>query len=544
MFIVGLALLAASIIGIFALKSILSSRLVRGLIITLMMIGSAVCIVWSSALFVEDNQGGLVIRKFGSDLQSGKIIATNGEKGPQAKILPSGWHFGYPPWLYNLESVDNINIPQGKIGIVTARDGSPLPAGDIFGREWDSPSDMLDAEVFLNNGGERGPQLTVLPPGQYRYNPRLFNIELAAALNVPIGTVAVIKSNVGPMDNSSTNQVEVMNGVPIVPKGNRGIWNIALTPNQYYLHPQAYEARFVQSTKRLYTYELNPTKDESIRVRTSDGYEFPVDVRVSVKVSAENAPFVVAMLGDPDSDRNQNGFDILEEKAILPSIRSIFRNSAESANALAYVNSRSTIENSATEAFKKDMQTYKINVDKVYVADIRLDDTEDGKILLKTQTDKELAENQKATYQQQVLAQAERAKQIEASEQADQKKNIAAAAAQQTIEQGIAKANIAKAEGQSLSAIKVAEGQAKARLILAQAEADARMKMAMADADYNAKMVESLGGVDNYTKMQLVGDALKKWQGGVPTYNVSSGSGGGSIEAILSTFMMEQSKMK
>ena len=44
-----------------------------------------VLIVVSTAIYVEDDQAGVVVVKFGSDLPVGQIIATNGEKGPQAK---------------------------------------------------------------------------------------------------------------------------------------------------------------------------------------------------------------------------------------------------------------------------------------------------------------------------------------------------------------------------------------------------------------------------------------------------------------------------
>ncbi|MFO1426539.1 MAG: hypothetical protein U1F11_06120 [Steroidobacteraceae bacterium] len=37
-----------------------------------------------------------------------------------------------------------------------------------------------DARAFLQNGGERGPQMTVILPGTYRANP-LFTITLADA---------------------------------------------------------------------------------------------------------------------------------------------------------------------------------------------------------------------------------------------------------------------------------------------------------------------------------------------------------------------------
>lgn len=558
LFIIGtLIALAALAVGLFG-KFVIPSKLGRVVATVVLAAIGFIAIVWSTTLYVEDNQGGLVVKKFGDPLPAGSIVSVNGEAGPQAKVLSPGWHFWYAPWVYDLTPIDNIDIPQGQIGLVTAKDGKPMPDGNIYAPEWESPQKMLDAEVFLKGEGVRGPQLTVLKPGQYRYNPRLFVITTVPALNVPVGSVAVVKANAGPVyEPTESNGVEVVNGVPIVPRGYRGIWKEALTPNQYYLHPQAYEVTFVKTTKRVYSYtKVTVTKadranDNSIGVRTSDGYKFPVDVRVSVKVSAENAPYVVAMLGDPDGDADKDGFDVLEEKAILPSIRSIFRNSAEKAKGLQYVSSRSKVEADSTTKFTTDMTEYKVDVDKVYVADIRLDDTEEGKALLKTQTDRELAQQQQETYVQQVEAEKKRAEQVAAAEEATRKKDIAAAEALDLAAEYQANAAEKKADGEARAAIKSAEGQAaavervaaaeaKAVELKAAAEAKARELMAAADAEYNAKMVESLGGVENYTRLKLVSELFTAWQegGAVPQISVS-GSEGGSVDVILAKLMQQ-----
>ena len=54
----------------------------------------------------------------------------------------------------------------------------------------------MDAEVFLNKGGQRGPQLSVLTPGRYRLNDYLWDVEILDAVEVPAGFVGVVKSNV------------------------------------------------------------------------------------------------------------------------------------------------------------------------------------------------------------------------------------------------------------------------------------------------------------------------------------------------------------
>ena len=55
---------------------------------------------------------------------------------------------------------------------------------------------MLDAEYFLTHGGQRGPQTTILTPGNYRLNTYLWDVDIQDAVDVAKGFVGVVKSNV------------------------------------------------------------------------------------------------------------------------------------------------------------------------------------------------------------------------------------------------------------------------------------------------------------------------------------------------------------
>ena len=251
-FFVGLIILG---VGIAMLATSSSQPQNRAALIGLGILGvllGPILVVASTAIYVADNQGGVVVVKFGKDLPPGSIIATNGEKGPQAYVLPPGYHFFYWPWIYELESVNNVEIERGYVGVVLAKDGADLPEGEIYAQEWESTKEMLDGYNFLTSGkGQKGPQLTVLTPGQYRYNPRLFDIEAKPAVTVKVGEVAVVKANAGKRFDGITEKV---NGVPMVPNGYRGIWDTALIPDQYYMHPDAYEIIHVMTTNRIYSY--------------------------------------------------------------------------------------------------------------------------------------------------------------------------------------------------------------------------------------------------------------------------------------------------
>lgn len=462
---------------------------------------AVIIIVASTAIYVEDNQAGIVIRKFGADLPTGQIIATKGEKGPQARVLPPGWHFFYWPWLFDLKTVDNMTIPQGNVGVVEAMDGATaLPKGEIFAQEWENPVDMLNAQMFMEKGS-KGPQLTVLTPGQYRYNPRLFKITIKKALEVPIGTVAVIKANAG-KKYEETEGVTLVNGVPIVPQNYRGIWNKALSPNAYYLHPDAFVVTLVQTTNRVYNY----VDKNSITVKTSDSFEFPVDVRVSVKISAEDAPYVVARLANPDADLDRNGFVVLEDRVILPTIRAIFRNNAESRGAIQYVQERSQIEESATVTFAEKLAPYRVTTDGVYVAGIGIRDTDEGRKLLSTQTDKEVAKQEVETFKVQQKAEIERAQVVKAREDAEQEQ---------------------------------LKAKARAKVDIADQEAQAEIKLAEGRAQAYMKKLEALGGVDNFVKLEMLRLSIDKWDGSVPQILLIGGGDASSSEAVNSMIMQK-----
>ncbi len=192
-------------------------------------------VLFSSVRHVGESEVGIVVKHFGEELPSGAIIATKGEKGPQAVILGPGWHFWLWPGLFDVQIDQVVRVASDKVGLLTAIDGQPLPSGQAFADEWEEPGDMLRAEHFLTDGnGFRGPQVSVLKPGNYRLNTRLFDIELVDVTNVPKAQVGVIKSNVG--ETAATADGDV---AAIVDMGQRGIWREPLHPNNLYLNPTA-----------------------------------------------------------------------------------------------------------------------------------------------------------------------------------------------------------------------------------------------------------------------------------------------------------------
>lgn len=451
-------------------------------------------VLMSSVRYVGENSAGVVVKNaFGSALPPGKIIATSGEMGPQAKILPPGWHVGYWPGLFDVEAVPVVTIDPGSVGILTALDGKPLPQGEVYAPEWSDSErgQMLDAEYFLGEtGGFKGPQATVLQPGSHRINPRLFKVEEVRVTNVPQATVGVIKSNIGKgLADGDTQR--------LVARGEQGIWRTPLNPGEYYLNTNAYEVTMISTKESIveFTKEEAEGMEKAITVRTSDGFEFPVDVRVVYYIEPNNAPTVVARLRDDKEGMRE---------VLQSAVRAIFRNNAQDVKALDYVQQRSQQETRSTEMLAEAMEEYGVTITAVRINDLG-DDSDRWQSLLKTQTDREIALQEQETFKEQQRA-AEQKKELTRTEQeAEEEKRLATA----------------KYE------VQIAEQEQQQKIIQAKAEAEAITIKAQAQSDAYRLIAEQIGA-GNAALMELMKIVGESGVNITPRVMVNQGVGAGS----------------
>jgi len=322
----------------------------------------------TSFVRVPDGHLGQLFRVYGGgSLGGGRIIAVRGENGPQARILSPGFH----PWLlvnvlYDVDtSIPEVNIPKGKVGILTAKDGASLRPGQAFADPFPARLgyQMLDAEAFLLNGGQRGPQLSVLTPGKYRLNRYLWDVALVDAKEVKAGFVGVIKSNVhadvdfGTLKADKPANCDVIPigrpdekgrvDAPIVPVGCVGVWDKSLQPGQYYFNPEAFALTEIDTRAQVWTYSGGyrranisltvDAKGDIVQNRTEvdvpfnkedadraifvkmEGWDVPLELRVVAQVSPAEASCVVAGVGTLKQ---------VEDRVLTPSIRAITRDVA------------------------------------------------------------------------------------------------------------------------------------------------------------------------------------------------------------------------
>ena len=132
-------------------------------------------------------------RWFGKNMQQGRVIALEQEIGIQARTLGPGLHF-LIPFLYAARKLPFTTIAEDEVGILESIDGDPVPPGKIFAKVVTGHNSFQDGESFLKNGGQKGPQIEILPPGTYRINPVLFKIRKESVISVDKGKIGLVSS--------------------------------------------------------------------------------------------------------------------------------------------------------------------------------------------------------------------------------------------------------------------------------------------------------------------------------------------------------------
>ncbi len=452
---------------------------------------------------IGGNQVGIVNKKLGGgSMPAGQFIAVNGENGIQAKVLTPGWQFWLWPWQYDVKEKPMVVIKEGQVGLLKANDGKSLPPNTIYAPKWEDPDKMKNAEYFLSEGGGyKGPQLTVLEPGTHPINAELFNVEIVPVTNVRAGYVAVIKSNVGDTVQSENR---------LVKQGQRGIWDTPLSEGQYYLNTKAYEVTMIdiRQIKVSYTAQIEKGETEAgqamkpLEVRSKDGYTFPVDVRITYKIDKKNAPQVVANIGDNE---------LVLNKIVTPKVRAIFRNNAGKVKALDYVQNRDQQEKQSASMLKQELEKEGVTFLSVNIGDVGDEKTLGA--LLKTQTDREIALQQQATFEEQQRAAVSQKALTKTTQEAEEEKRLATAA----------------------YSVKVAEEDKKKRIIDAQAQAE-QIKL-VAEAQAKAyRMVSEVIGPDNAALIEIIKMVAAEKIKITPDV-MSGGAGAGMTDALMGTIL-------
>src|SRR5476651_74242 len=508
-------------------------------------------------IIVPDDRIGLIVKKFTlygtMRLPDGRIIATEGEAGMQAKPLAPGLYWRMWPWQYSITMENFTIIEQGKLGLVKAKDGAPMDTGRVLGKPVDCDK-FQDAQAFLENKGQRGPQAAFLTPGSYRINTYLFEIvmvpvtsihenkvgvvttldgepldkgdiaggsveghrnfqdpmafiksggrkglqedvilagtyylnpwfavvEQVEMIHIPIGYVGVVNSFVGP-DGKDTSGVGFTHG-NIVKKYDKGVWDEPLDPGKHPVNIYTHTVEIVPTTNIVLNWANSRTESHeldknlcTISVRSSDGFTFNLDVSQIIHIPRNTAPKVIARFGNMKN---------LVSQVLEPTIANYFRNSAQKSGVIEFLTNRSQRQEDAREQISKVLAAYDVEGVDTLIGDIV-----PPAALMKTLTDRKIAEQEKMTYEIQRNAQIERKEFESAKAGADMQPEVVKSTRQVEINTQVAASKVA-----------VARGEAESKTI--NAKADAEVKNVNATADANATGVN---GAAEAGKIKAIG---------------------------------------
>ena len=447
----------------------------------------------SKVTMVPPGKVGIITSADGAQLDAGRLhgkaisghknfqdaesfIYNGGQKGPQVEILTPGTYrihtqsiaidntSDYKPGLFTVRLFDATIITENQIGLVEALDGAPLDPRDYVAQAVTGHDNFQDSNEFIAKGGQRGPQKDILLPGTYYINPLVFKVIMESAKEVKPGEVAVIVSNVGKdptheireamaskirekMEREEEEQVhlaaekldrvdgdetsieeikaELVSGDPadkrldqgaheayVVPEGFRGIQESVVGPGKYYVNTLATTPIVIPTTNMTveWTAEKIDNSFDPFAVISKDGFTMQLEVRVVFRVKPEDAPFMVAKIGNTDR---------LIQNVMHPLIDSIFRNQASESSAMAYLQNRHEEQERAEARVRMHLLKYHVDVVNVLICHIHLPEE-----LMKTQTEKILAEQKQSMFDAQREAETKRIELEKTRAHADNQKNL------------------------------------------------------------------------------------------------------------------------
>ncbi len=519
---------------------------------------------------IPPGQIGLLIAKDGDELPTNSIlgkrvacdayqdaaafIRNGGQKGRQTAYITTGV-YRINTFLFDIVLAPMTQIKENMLGIITTLDGAPIEMGQIAGREVAEHNNFQDADAFLRGGGNKGLQPQVLLAGSYNLNPWFAQIEEHEMTQIPIGNVGVVISFYG-KEGVDLSGDEFRHG-NIVSRGQKGVWAEPLGPGKYPINKYLYKVELVPTTNLVLNWASARTESHmldkhlsTITVRSKDGFPFNLDVSQIIHIPATEAPKVIARFGSMHN---------LVSQVLEPTIGNYFRNSAQDADVISFLTSRKERQDSAKRHIGQVLSEYNVHGVDTLIGDIVPPDS-----LMKTLTDRKLAEEQKVTYDTQKMAQETRQALEKETAIADIQKQIVQADQGVLIAERIADAAVKKSTGEANGVKIAASAEAERTKMIASADAE-RTKMSAAAESEKVRLmaqaeaekieltgkaeaektlavgqssaeayrlaVEAMGG-DNFTKMKVMETIGQEKVKIIPDVLITGEGGGGANGAI------------
>ncbi|MDR3402869.1 MAG: SPFH domain-containing protein [Chthoniobacter sp.] len=461
------------------------------------------------------------------------FLESGGERGPQIAIIPPGV-YRINTIFFTIAEVPALEIADNMVGVVTTKDGTPLATGDIAGTEIPNHRMFQDAQQFINGGGFKGLQEQVLLAGRYFINPRFATVELKPMTEVPIANVGVVIAYVGAagVDLSGEN----FKHGNLVSAGQKGVWAQPLDPGKYPINPYTHRVECVPTANVVLNWATGKSEAHNldknlstITVRSADGFTFNLDVAQIIHIPRNDAPKVIARFGTVAN---------LVTQVLEPTIGNYFRNAAQGSDAIEFLRKRQERQESARAAISAALADYNVGAVDTLIGDIV-----PPAALMTTLTDRKIAEQQKVTYETQMLAQGERQKLEQATALAATQARVVDAERQVTIAEFAAQASVKKAEGEAKSKTIQASADAQVLKTVGDATAVKTLAIGNAEAAVTKAKIESMEA-GNYAAIQVAQALAQSGFRLVPDIMVGGGAGGAGggtlVDVLLANLIRDQ----
>jgi len=229
-----------------------------------------------SFLTIGSGELGVVTATDGESMPSGRVYAEDkageahanfqdpvgfltqgGIRGKQLRFLTNGT-YKIHPHIFKVEKIAKTVVPEGQIGVVTAADGTSLSDGQLLGKRVEGHDNFQKAEIFLQKGGQKGPQVDHLRPGTYNIFADMFNIQLKPAVRVKENEIGIVEAKSGqPMAKddvvASTPDMGLHQSYQdgqafLDAQGKRGPQESVLRPGDYYINPYLFSVSMKPQT--------------------------------------------------------------------------------------------------------------------------------------------------------------------------------------------------------------------------------------------------------------------------------------------------------
>ncbi len=438
------------------------------------------------------------------------------------------------------------------MGIVTALEGEPLLSGDIASRlggyddvsameaNGDAPAAIIeillgnkntlhnnyqDFQRFMDAGGKIGLQHDPLLYGAYLLNPFLIQVELTPMLLVQQGEVAVVKAFVG-LPTLDTSGTDFKFGSIVAP-GHRGIWAEPLRTGKYPINPRCYAAEIVPTSILTLNWSNLVSSAHSldanlapIEGKSREGFVFTIELQVQIHVPDTKAPKVISMVGTMLN---------LVNEVLSSAVGNHFRNTLQDQEAIRFIETRMQVQQTALEAVSRYLSAYEVETRGVYIQNVQFPAE-----LVTVLTQREIAKQEKATFEEQERAQTARINVEKAKGTADMQGQLATSQVSIDINRNRSEARKAEAEGEAAFVERTGQAEATKVQALGLAEAKAVEALGLARAEGFKAQREALG--TQATAIVAVANAVADGRLTIVPEVLVTG-GGGSVEGLAATLM-------